>query len=190
MFGKHFESMYSGSLVGAGAMVFAVMGYVIATWKPEWGPGKKLIGGHVRLNPALLGPILGEEPKEVAKAIEYLCKPDPKTSTPGENGRRLIRLGQFDYRVVNAVKYHEIRNEEQRKAQNRESQARYRERKEIEPEVAQSVENADKATAAVKARKAKTKEELAQIQEDWSAQRALESEEHAKYAEELRKAVT
>lgn len=129
MFGKHFDSMYNGSLVGAGAMVFAVMGYVIATWKPEYGVGKQVIGGHVRLNPAVLGPILGESPKEVEEAIEYLCKPDPNTSTPGENGRRLIRLGQFDYKVVNAVKYHELRNEEQRREQNRAAQARFRDKR-------------------------------------------------------------
>ena len=107
-------------------MVFAVIGYVIATWKPERGAGGKVVGGQVRLNPDLLGPILGESPKEVQKAIDFLCGPDPKTSTPGENGRRLIRLSQFDYRVVNAVKYHELRNEEQRREQNRAAQVTFR----------------------------------------------------------------
>ncbi len=131
MFGKHFESMYEGSMIGAGAMAFAVMGYVIAKWKPERGEGGRVIGGQVRLNPALLGPILGETPEAVKKAIEYLCSPDARTSTPGEEGRRLVRLGQFDYRVVNAVKYHELRNEEQRRTQNREAQARFREKKSL-----------------------------------------------------------
>ncbi len=110
-------------MVGAGAMVFAVWGYVIAKWKPD-----KDVGGQVRLNPALLGPILGESVKEVEKAIEYLCRPDERSSTKEEGGRRLIRIGQFDYRVVNAAKYHAIRNEEDRREQNREAQARYREK--------------------------------------------------------------
>ena len=30
MYGKHFASMYEGSLYGSGAVVFAVWGYVIA----------------------------------------------------------------------------------------------------------------------------------------------------------------
>jgi hypothetical protein len=126
MFGKHFESMYEGSMVGAGAMVFAVMGYIIAKWKPD-----KEVGGQVRLNPALLGPILGETPEGVQKAIDYLCSPDPKTSTPGEEGRRLVRIGQYDYRVVNAAKYHAMRNEEQRREQNRAAQERFRDKEKI-----------------------------------------------------------
>lgn len=135
MFGKHFESMYEGSMVGAGAMVFAVMGYVIAKWKPD-----KEVGGQVRLNPALLGPILGESPASVQEAIDYLCKPDPKTSTPGEEGRRLVRIGQFDYRVVNAAKYHAMRNEEQRREQNRAAQERFRNKK----QAGMKIKNANK----------------------------------------------
>jgi hypothetical protein len=128
MYGKHFESLYEGSMIGAGAMVFAVWGYVIAKWKPD-----KKVGGQVRLNPALLGPILGESPKEVEKAIEYLCAPDKQSSSKLEGGRRLVRLGQFDYRVVNAAKYHAIRNEEERREQNRQAQARFREKQKVEP---------------------------------------------------------
>ncbi len=189
MFGKHFESMYEGSMVGAGAMAFAVMGYVIAKWKPEWGAGKKLLGGQVMLNPDLLGPILGEKPSEVEKAIKFLCNPDPKTSTPGENGRRLIRLGQFNYRVVNAVKYHELRNEAQRKEQNREAQERFREKQKNDPEVQKTLENLSKSMPKVKT-KPKTAEERAQTHEAWSEKHAAESVEHAKLAEELRKATT
>ncbi len=90
-----------------------------------------MVGGQVRLNPALLGPIFGEDPKEVEAAIEFLCSPDSKTSTPGEEGRRLVRLSQFDYRVVNAVKYHELRNEEERRKQNREAQEKFREKQKM-----------------------------------------------------------
>ena len=118
-------------MVGAGAMVFAVWGYVIAKWKPD-----KKVGGQVRLNPALLGPILGESPKEVEKAIKFLCSPDENSSSKLEAGRRLVRIGQFDYRVVNAAKYHAIRNEEERREQNRAAQERFREKaKKTEAEV-------------------------------------------------------
>jgi hypothetical protein len=121
MFGKHFESLYEGSMVGAGAMVFAVWGYVIAKWKPD-----KDVGGQVRLNPALLASILGESTEDIHEAIDYLCKPDPNSTSKVEEGRRLIRLGQFDYQVVNAARYHALKNEEHRREQNRAAQATFR----------------------------------------------------------------
>lgn len=124
MFGKHFASMYSGSMVGSGAIVFAVMGYVVANGKPD-----KAVGTQVELNPKLLAAILGEPEKEVEKAVQFLCSPDPNSRSKEEDGRRLIRLGQFDYRVVNGVKYRAIRNEEGRREQNRIAQAARRARK-------------------------------------------------------------
>jgi len=124
MFGKHFASMYTGSMVGKGAVVFAVMGYVIANAEPI---GEEEM--QVELNPILLAMILGEEVKEVQGAIAFLCAPDPNSRTKAEEGRRLVRLGQFDYRLVNGPKYRAIRNEMERKRQNREAQARYKEKR-------------------------------------------------------------
>jgi hypothetical protein len=125
-FGKHFGSMYSGSMVGAGAMVFAVWGYVIANMRPE---SRDLEAAQiVELNPKLLGPILGESPKDVEKAIERLCAPDPESRTKEMEGRRLEDLGAFLYRVINGAFYRSIKNEEQRKEQLRLAQAKWRER--------------------------------------------------------------
>ena len=121
MYGKHFASMYSGSMVGAGAVVFAVMGYVIANGKPD-----RAVGMQVELNPKLLAFILGESEKEVEKAIDFLCKPDPNSRTKDEDGRRLIQLGQFCYRVVNGAQYRAIRDEERRRETDRESKRRQR----------------------------------------------------------------
>lgn len=124
MYGKHFASMYEGSLVGAGAVPFAVMGYVIANAKPD-----RAVGTQVELNPKLLGYILGEPEERVIEAIELLCAPDPNSRSSEEEGRRLVRLGSFSYRVVNGAKYRAIRDEEDRRRQNREAQARYRAKK-------------------------------------------------------------
>ena len=124
MFGKHFASMYSGSMVGSGAIIFAVMGYVVANAKPD-----KVVGTQVELTPVLLAAILGEPEKEVRAAIEFLCAPDPNSRTKREQGRRLVKLGSFDYQVVNGAKYREIRNEEERRKQNRVAQALSRARK-------------------------------------------------------------
>jgi hypothetical protein len=124
MYGKHFESLYEGSMVGAGAIIFAVWGYVIAKQRPcaEYG-------SQVKLNPKVVGPILGETPEDIEKAIEYLRSPDPNSQSKEKEGRRLIRIGQFDYQVVNGAKYASIRNYEQRREQNREAQRRFRAKK-------------------------------------------------------------
>jgi len=121
MYGKHFSSMYEGSMVGSGTAVFAVMGYVIANWRPD-----KEVGGQVRLNSTILATIFGEEEKVIQGAIDFLCSPDPKSTTPDDGGRRLIKIGQFDYRVVNAAKYQRIQDEEEKRKANRIRQTNFR----------------------------------------------------------------
>lgn len=111
MFGKHFESMYQGSLVGSGAEVFAVWGYVISHMRPPTFT--------VELNPKLLAFILGEPEKEIESAIEVLCAPDPKSRTKGREGRRLVREGEYQYLVVNGAKYQAIRRAEERREYHR-----------------------------------------------------------------------
>ena len=125
MFGKVFASMFTGSLYGAGAIKFAMMSYVIANMQPD----RKIGGMQVELNPRLLADILGERMEDVEAAIEFLCSPDPDSRTEGEEGRRLVRLGQFDFKVVNGAKYRAIRDEEARREQNRNSQERFRNKK-------------------------------------------------------------
>jgi hypothetical protein len=121
VFGKHFSSMYTGSMVGAGAINFAVMGYVIANCQPD-----RTYGAIVEMNPVLLSAILGESVADVEAAIKFLCSPDPQSRTKDRDGRRLIQLGQFDYQVVNGAKYRAIRDEEKRREQNRIAQANFR----------------------------------------------------------------
>jgi hypothetical protein len=124
MYGKLFESTYSGSMIGMGPVVFSVWPYVIAKMRPD-----KSVGFQVELNPVLLSAIIGQvTPAQVSEAINRLCDPDPISRTEGEDGRRLIRVGSFDYKVVNGEKYARIRNEEERRTQNREAQARFREK--------------------------------------------------------------
>lgn len=124
MYGKHFASMYTGSMVGAGFGPYAVMGYVIANQAPD-----KQVGFQVELNVKILAATFGEPEEYVQKAIDYLCAPDPETRTAGEEGRRLVKIGTYAYRVVNGAHYHAIRNEEQRREQNRQAQAKFRSKK-------------------------------------------------------------
>jgi hypothetical protein len=120
--------MYSGSMVGAGAMIFAVWGYVIANMRSERNHDKDS-PQIVELNPKLLGPILGEKPQDVEKAIEFLCNPDPESRTQEKQGRRLEYQGAFLYLVVNGAFYRQIKNEEERKEQLRQASATYRDKK-------------------------------------------------------------
>lgn len=108
-------------MVGAGAVVFAVWGYVIAKQEPD-----KKMGSQVRLNPKLLAAIIGESEQDVEKAIKFLCAEDPQSTTKGQQGRRLVRIGEFDYQVVNGAKYRAIRDQEERREQNRVAQRRHR----------------------------------------------------------------
>ena len=109
--------------MGSGALVFAIMGYVIANFQLD-----RRVGAQVRLNPVVLATILGEDKSSVDKAIEFLCSPDRHSTSKEEAGRRLVRLGEFDYQVVNGAKYHAMRNEEDRREQNRMAQQRFREK--------------------------------------------------------------
>lgn len=119
MFGKFFASAFSGSMYGAGINVFAVWGYIIAN------TGKDSL---VDLNPAMLANTLGCAPDDVVAAIAYLSSPDPGSRSKADEGRRIVREGQFQYRVVNHATYRSIRCDEDRKEYNRLAKQKERER--------------------------------------------------------------
>lgn len=127
MFGKHFASMYTGSMFGKPALVFAVLGYVIATMRPNRKDGEC----YVELNPTLLAATFASKPEEVLDAVRDLTSPDERSRSEGEEGRRLIPLGNLhtgpmQFKVVNGAKYRAIRDEEERRAYLREAKRRER----------------------------------------------------------------
>lgn len=119
MYGKFFASTFTGSMVGAGPVPFAVWGYVVAN----------AVEGQVELNPRLLSAIIGTTPEQIEAAIEYLCAPDPKSRTKDYEGRRLIREGEYAYKVPNHKTYRNIRNQIERREYNRQKKAEERARK-------------------------------------------------------------
>lgn len=119
MYGKHFESMYHGSMYGAGLAVFAVWGWVISNARC----------GAVEINPKLLADVLGGDEEEVRKAVEWLCRPDPESRFKGEEGRRLVKEGQYQYRLPSWEEYQRVRSESDRREYNRVKQREYREAK-------------------------------------------------------------
>jgi len=116
-YGKIFESLFTGSMVGTGPVLFSVWTYCIANSKPP---------GYVELNPVIVAAILGCDVTDIEGAIETLCQPDPRSRTPDEEGRKLIEKGNFLYWMPTWDKYNNIRQEEERRRQNREAQARFR----------------------------------------------------------------
>ncbi len=128
MYGKIFEKMFEGSLYGKGWGPLLVMSYLIAHAVPD-----KEVGTQVELNPKAMADKFGESEEDVRKAIEFLCGPDPDSTSTADGGRRLVKVGAFSYRVVNGAKYRAIRDEEERRRQNREAQARYREKVKMRP---------------------------------------------------------
>ncbi len=130
MFGKHFESMYSGSMFGKSAVVFAVWGYVIAFQRPS----RKHKECFVELNPPVLAATFSSTVAEITAAIEELEQPDPASRSELDDGRRLVRvtkpgeqiIGPTLFRVVNGTKYRELRDEEERRLYNMEAKRKER----------------------------------------------------------------
>lgn len=118
MYGRHFESMYEGSMYGAGVAVFAVWGYVISHARH----------GVVELNAKKLADTLGGTVEQIEEAMRFLEQPDRKSRFKEDDGRRLVREGEFQYRLPSWEKYAAIKNEEDRREYNRSKQAEHRAR--------------------------------------------------------------
>ncbi len=93
---KVFQTMYTGSLYGAGMHIFAVWAWILAH-KDE--------NGVAEVNPRQVAAELGGTVEQVRDALAYLCAPDPESRSPEEEGRRLVKVSQFGYTVVNHAKY-------------------------------------------------------------------------------------
>jgi hypothetical protein len=128
VYGKHFAQMYTGSLYGQPALVFAVWGYAIANARPSRRDGES----YVEMNPTLLAATFATTVDAVAQALRFLESPDPNSRRKVEQGRRLMLIGDDNsagprqYRVVNGRHYRDIRDEDQRREQNRNAKRRQR----------------------------------------------------------------
>jgi hypothetical protein len=111
MYGKIFASLYEGSMVGAGPVVFAVWGYCIA---------KAEIDGTVLLNPTLLAAIIGTSKPDVNIAINYLSAPDEHSKNQDHDGRRLLHRTGHLYFVVSHDIYRNMKSNEERRKYMRE----------------------------------------------------------------------
>lgn len=111
-------------MVGKGSEYFAVMGYIIAKQRPN-----RSYGSVVELNPRLLAMILGESEADVRRVIDEFCEPDELSRSKAEGGRKLVKIDEYGYRVVNGTMYREMRDAEERREYQRVKQAEYRAKK-------------------------------------------------------------
>lgn len=105
MYGKHFASMYTGSMYGAGPEVFAVWGWVIANADE----------GRVEINPDYLAAVIGMSVESVVNTVNLLCQPDPKSRTLAHEGRRLVPISGFLYEVPSHQFYRNLKTNEDRR---------------------------------------------------------------------------
>lgn len=177
MYGKHFASTYTGSLIGAGCNVFAVWGYVIAN----------TVKGRVELNPKLLAMVLGSTEEEMCAAIEYLLSPDSSSRSTDCEGRRLVKEGQFQYRVPTHATYRAILNEDERREYNRIKQAEHRAKKKgrTGSKAVKEVINDGQSLSSVSAHTEAEAEAEAEAERDRSAAPSLRKSIHMELAEKL-----
>jgi hypothetical protein len=106
-------------MVGSGGVTFAVWAYAISRERD----------GVVELHPVLLAAIIGEPIEAIEAAIERLSSPDPKSRNPAEEGRRLVHLDAYRWRMVSQEIYAAIKTAEDLREYNRrkkrESRARH-----------------------------------------------------------------
>ena len=130
MYGKLFKSTFTGSLFGRGAVTFATWAYILSHTH---------LDSSVEINPAVLAASIGCPVDEVKSAIEYFCSPDQASRTKIEDGRRLIREGEYIYRVVNYSAYNGLKSDEGRREYMRlaKQRQRARESSHVKPECQQ-----------------------------------------------------
>jgi hypothetical protein len=117
MYAKLFPELYTGSMLGAGCVVFAVWPYALSNCDSK---------GYVELNPKLLAMIFGASVQEIEQAIDFLMRPDKDSRSKTEEGRRMVKEGQFLYRHVNYEKYRVIRDKHDRRDYQREWDRKHR----------------------------------------------------------------
>lgn len=121
MYAKLFASLYQGTLRGKAAEI------LVFTNLLAHADASGAVDKHWRA----IAEETGLTQEEVMAAIKNLESPDPESRSPEMDGCRITRIDEhraWGWMIVNYPKYRAIKNEEDRREQNRESQRRWRER--------------------------------------------------------------
>lgn len=121
MYGKLFTSLYQGTLRGCSDEIL-VFTNLIAHADAH---------GHVDKHYRAIAEETGISIDRVKTALANLEAPDLESRSPEEEGRRIVPLDEhraWGWRIVNYPKYRSIRNEDDRREQNRLAQQRWRDK--------------------------------------------------------------
>ena len=121
MYGKLFTSLYQGTLRGCSDEIL-VFTNLIAHADAH---------GHVDKHYRAIAEETGIDVDRVKAALANLEAPDPESRSPEEEGRRIVPIDEhraWGWRIVNYPKYRSIRNEDDRREQNRLAQQRWRDK--------------------------------------------------------------
>lgn len=113
MFGKLFPQMFEGSLVDAGWEAIVTLQQLVILANVE---------GVVDKTPDWISRTTTIPLEIIAKGLAALEKPDPESRTPGEEGRRIVRVSDarsWGWRIVNYEHYRNLRKEEERRDYHR-----------------------------------------------------------------------
>ena len=108
MYVKMFKSIFDGSLYGQFEPTVVFMAMLVIAERE----------GIVDMTPEAIAARCGYPLKIVLAGITELEKPDPKSRTPDEEGRRIVRLEEtrdWGWRITNYEKYEKIRSAEERR---------------------------------------------------------------------------
>lgn len=125
MYGKLFSSLFQGTLRGCADEILVFTNLIAHADSV----------GNVDKHYRAIAEETGISIDRVKAAIANLEAPDPESRSPEEEGKRLIPLDEhraWGWNIVNYAKYRSIRNEEDRREQNRLAQERFRAKKRAE----------------------------------------------------------
>jgi hypothetical protein len=138
MYGKLFTSLYQGTLRGCADEILVFTNLI------AHADAHGCVDKHYRA----IAEETGISIDRVKAAIANLEAPDPESRSPEEGGRRIIPLDDhraWGWLIVNYGKYRAIRNEDDRREQNRLAQQRWRDK---QKEVRVSTVSQDKPRSA------------------------------------------
>ena len=108
MYVKMFKSIFDGSLYGQFEPTVVFMAMLVIAERE----------GIVDMTPEAIAARCGYPLKIVLQGIAELEKPDPRSRTPDEDGRRIVKLEDsrdWGWRITNYEKYEKIRSAEERR---------------------------------------------------------------------------
>jgi len=122
MYGKIFECIYEGTLYGQWEAIVTFQ-QMIVLCDDE---------GFLDMTPPALAAKTSIPLEIIQKGIEILERDDPYSRTPGENGKRIIRISgnrPWGWKIVNHEKYRKMVSNEDRKKYMRDYMREYRKNK-------------------------------------------------------------